>query len=389
MKRILTLLFVAALLAGLAGCAAPGASTGGGDTIKIGVQGPITGDMALEGKGFKSAVQLLADQTNAAGGINGKKVELLIEDDKGDPKEAALVADRMVSNKVAAVIGAYNSTATEPISAIYNKNNILHITPSSTRTTLTDKGYKQFFRTCFLDDRQGLFAARFMKEILGNKNIAILHDNSTYAQGLAEDTKKYAEQLGLNIAFYDAINPKDQDFTPVLTKLKGAGAETVYFTGYYAQAGQLLKQAKDIGLQIQWLGGNSSNNKEVVNIAGVDAAKGMMFTSEPLPQDLDSPEAKQFIADYKAKYNEDPPTVWTVMAADAFRVIKYAMEQTKSTDTTKLAEYLHTNLKDFPGITGPILGFDAKGDRLGSIHKAYVITDTGDIQLYPKQPAAQ
>jgi branched-chain amino acid transport system substrate-binding protein len=388
MKRFLILLLVAAFALGVAGCAAPGASTGG-DTIKIGLEAPLTGDYALEGQGFQKAVQLLVDQTNAAGGINGKKVQLIVEDDKGDPKEAALVADRMVSNKVAAVIGAYNSTATEPASVTYNRNNILHITPSSTRTTLSDKGFKQFFRVCFLDDRQGLFAARFMKEILGNKNIAILHDNSTYGQGLAEDTKKYAEQMGLNISFYDAINPKDQDFTPVLTRLKSAGAETVYFTGYYAQAGQLLRQAKDVGLQIQWLGGNASNNAEVVKIAGVDAAKGMLFTSEPLPQDLDSPEAKQFMADYKAKYNEDPPTVWTVMAADAYRVIKNAMEQTKGTDTTKTADYLHNTFKNFPGITGPILGFDAKGDRLGTIHKAYVITDTGEIKLYPKQPSAQ
>jgi branched-chain amino acid transport system substrate-binding protein len=383
-RYILPLLLIVILL--LPAACAP---TGAGSTIKIGLEAPLTGDYAYEGQGFQRSVQLLVDQTNAAGGINGQKVELIVDDDKGDPKEAALVADRMVSRKVVAVIGGYNSSATEPASTIYNKANILHVTPSSTALRLTQKGYTQFFRVCFLDDRQGLFAAKFMKEVLGNNKIGILHDNSTYAQGLAEQTKTYATQQGIDVPFFDAINPKDQDFTPVLTKLKGAGAETVYFTGYYAQAGQLLKQAKDIGLQIQWLGGNSSNNKEVVNIAGVDAAKGMMFTSEPLPQDLDSPEAKQFIADYKAKYNEDPPTVWTVMAADAFRVIKYAMEQTKSTDTTKLAEYLHTNLKDFPGITGPILGFDAKGDRLGSIHKAYVITDTGDIQLYPKQPAAQ
>lgn len=386
MKRLSILLFVAVLVTSLAGCAggAPGAS--GGDTIKIGLEAPLTGDYALEGKGFQTAVQLLVDQTNAAGGINGKKVQLIVEDDKGDPKEAALVADRMVSNKVAAVIGAYNSTATEPASVTYNRNNILHITPSSTRVSLSDKGFKQFFRTCFLDDRQGLFAATFMKEILGNKNIAILHDNSTYAQGLAEETKKYAEQAGLNVVFYDAINPKDQDFTPVLTKLKNAGAETVYFTGYYAQAGQLLKQSKDVGLQIQWMGGDASNNKEVINIAGKDNAKGMIFTTEPLPQDLDSPEAKQFMADYKAKYNEDPPTVWTVMAADAFRVIKDAMEQTKSTDTAKMSEYLHNTFKNYPGITGTILGFDAKGDRIGANHKAYVITDAGEIQVYPKQP---
>jgi branched-chain amino acid transport system substrate-binding protein len=385
MKRLFTLLFVAAIALSVAGCAAPG--SGGGDTIKIGLQAPLTGDFAYEGKGMEKALKLLVEQTNAAGGINGKQIELIVEDDKGDPKEAALVADRMVSNKVAAVIGAYNSSATEPASVTYNRANILHITPSSTRVSLTEKGFKQFFRVCFLDDRQGLFAARFMKEVLGNQNIGILHDNSTYAQGLAEETKKFAEQQGLNVVFFDAINPKDQDFTPVLTKIKSANPETVYFTGYHAQAGLLLKQAKSVGLQTQWLGGNASNNAEIVQIAGLDNAKGMMFTTEPLPKDLEYPEAKQFLADYKAKYNEEAESVWWVMAADAFRVIRNAMEQTKGADTAKMAEYLHANLKDFPGITGPIIGFDEKGDRLGTIHKAYVITDTGEIQPYPKQPS--
>ena len=122
-----------------------------------------------------------------------KKVELFVEDDKGDPKEAALVADRLISKKVIAVIGGYNSTATEPASAIYNKAGILHITPSSTATRLSDQGYTQFFRICFLDDRQGLFAANFMVKDMGYKKIAILHDNSTYAQGLAEETKTYLE----------------------------------------------------------------------------------------------------------------------------------------------------------------------------------------------------
>jgi branched-chain amino acid transport system substrate-binding protein len=385
MKRWFTLLFVAAIVLSIAACAAPGA--GGGDKIKIGLQAPLTGDYAYEGKGMEKAVKLLVEQTNAAGGINGKQIELIVEDDKGDPKEAALVADRMVSNKVAAVIGAYNSSATEPASVTYNRANILHVTPSSTRVSLTEKGFKQFFRVCFLDDRQGLFAAKFMKEVLNNQNIGILHDNSTYAQGLAEETRKFAEEQGLNVVFFDAINPKDQDFTPVLTKIKSANPETVYFTGYHAQAGLLLKQAKSVGLQTQWLGGNASNNAEIVDIAGLDNAKGMMFTTEPLPKDLNYPEAKQFLADYKTKYNEEAESVWWVMAADAFRVIRNAMEQTKGTDTTQLAEYLHANFADFPGITGPITGFDEKGDRLGTIHKAYVITDAGEIQPYPKQPS--
>ena len=203
--------------------------------------------MAQEGQGFQNAVQLLVDQTNAAGGINGQKIELFVEDDKGDPKESALVADRLISKKVIAVIGGYNSTATEPASAIYNKAGILHITPSATATRLTEHGYTQFFRVCFLDDRQGLFAANFMIKDMGYKNIAILHDNSTYAQGLAEATKTYLEALGVTPVFYDAINPNDTDFSPTLTKLKELNPEVIYFTGYYAQGGLLLKQAKGAG----------------------------------------------------------------------------------------------------------------------------------------------
>jgi branched-chain amino acid transport system substrate-binding protein len=354
--------------------------------IKIGVQAPLTGDYAYEGKGFENAVKLLAEQSNAAGGVNGQKVEIVVEDDKGDPQEASLVADRLVSQKVSAVIGGYNSSATEPASAIYNRENILHITPSSTATRLTTKGYGQFFRVCFLDDRQGLFAADFITKVLGHKKVALLHDNSTYAQGLAEWTKKYLEERGATVVFYDAINPDDTDFTPTLTKLKGAGAESVYFTGYHAQAGQLLKQAPQVGLKLQWVMGNASNNPELIQIAGVENAKGAIITTEPLPSDLDYPEAKKFVADYKAKYGEEPTSVWWVMAADAYRVIENAMNTQKTTDTTKLAEYLHKTLKNFPGITGPIIGFDEKGDRLGTIHKAYEVNAEGKIVPYPKQP---
>ena len=216
MKHASLILLVIVLTASLAACV----PAGGGNTLKIGLQAPLTGDYAEEGKGFQNAIQLLVDQANAAGGINGQQVQLIVEDDKGDPKEAALVADRLLSKKVMAVIGGYNSGATEPASTIYNNAGILHITPSSTATRLTTKGYQQFFRVCFLDDRQGLFAADFMTKDMGYKNIAILHDNSTFAQGLAEETKGYLEKLGVTPVFYDAINPKDTDFSPTLTKIK-------------------------------------------------------------------------------------------------------------------------------------------------------------------------
>ena len=138
-----------------------------------------------------------------------------------------------------------------------------------------------------------------------------------------------------------------------------------------------------------WIGGNAMNNTDLIKIAGVDNAKGFITTTEPLPNDLPYPEAKQFLADYKAKYNADPTSVWTVMAADAFRVIKNAIEQTKSTDPTKLAEYLHKDFKTLPGITGPILGFDEKGDRNGTIHKAYVVNDQGEFRAVPEVTATE
>jgi branched-chain amino acid transport system substrate-binding protein len=375
---VLALVFI--LSSALAGCQQQA------QPIKIGLQGPMTGDYAYEGKGFTNAVQMLVEQTNAKGGILGRKVELIVEDDAGDPTQSALVAQRLVDAKVAAVIGAYNSTATEPASQIYNEAGILHITPSSTAVRLTEKGFPRFFRVCFLDDRQGLFAAKFMKEVLKVQNIGILHDNSTYAQGLAEETKKYAEENGLKVAFYDAINPNDKDFTPILTSMGGANLDAVYFTGYHSQAGLLLKQSKELGLKFQWVTGNASNNPVMVEIAGVENAKGVYITTEPLPKDLNYPEAKQFVADYKAKYGEEPASVWTIMAGEAFNVIRYAMEQTKSTDSKVLAEYMHNTMKNVAGLTGPILGWDEKGDRLGTIHVAYIIDDKGQFILNAEQP---
>jgi branched-chain amino acid transport system substrate-binding protein len=381
-KLSLLFLVIALSLPMIAGCA--GQQQG---AIKIGLEGPMTGDYAYEGQGFEKAVQLLVDQTNEAGGLLGRQVELVIEDDAGDPTQAALVAQRLVDAGVVAVIGAYNSTATEPASEIYNEAGLLHVTPSSTATRLTEKGFKRFFRVCFLDDRQGLFAAKFMKEVLGAQKIGILHDNSTYAQGLAEHTKRYAEEQGLDVAFYDAINPDDTDFTPTLTNIAGAGLDAIYFTGYHAQAGLLLKQSGDLGLDLKWVTGNASNNPEMIQIAGLENAVGTYVTTEPLPKDVDYPEARQFVSDFEAKYGESPDSVWWMMAAEAYNVIRYAIEQTESTDSAVLADFLHNDAKNINGLTGPILGWDEKGDRLGTIHVAYVINDQGEFVLNPEQPS--
>lgn len=383
MRKSLVLCLLITFVLGLYGLPVQGQE---GEPILIGLEAPLTGDYAYEGQGFRDAVQLLVDQTNAAGGLLGRPVELIVEDDAGDPTEAALVADRLVNAGVVAVIGAYNSTATEPASEIYNEANLLHITPSSTATRLTEKGFGQFFRVCFLDNRQGLFAARFMAEVLGAQRIGILHDNSTYAAGLAEWTQIFAEEAGLEVAFYDAINPDDQDFTPILSNIGEADLDVVYFTGYHAQGGLILRQSAELGLDVQWMMGNASNNPELIEIAGVENAAGTFITTEPLPQDLDYPEARQFVADFQAAYGAPPTSIWWQMAAEAFNVIAHAIETTGSTDTDVLAAYLHTDFHDFPGLTGPILGFDERGDRIGTIHLAYEIDADGNFVVYPEQP---
>ena len=382
-KRVL---IIAVLLTVVLGPLGLSASAQEGDPIRIGLQGPMTGDYAYEGQGFEKAVQLLVDQVNENGGLLGRPVELVVEDDAGDPTQAALVADRMIDAGVVAVIGAYNSTATEPASEIYNEEGLLHITPSSTATRLTTKGFDQFFRVCFLDDRQALFAVMAMQDVLGAEKIGILHDNSTYAKGLADWTQVYAEEAGLDVAFFDAINPDDQDFTPILTNIGEAELDAIYFTGYHAQGGLILRQTAELGLDIQWIMGNASNNPEMVEIAGVDAAAGTFITTEPLPQDLEYPEAVEFVAAFEEAYGEPPASVWWLLAAEAFNVVTHAIEETGSTETDVLATYLHEEFENYPGLSGPIIGFYENGDRLGTIHALYQISDEGVITYYPDQP---
>ena len=377
-RRRLVGLLAGALLVGAAGCGGAGGGTGG-DKIVIGVQGPFTGDYAAEGKGFRQAIELIKEQVNAQGGVLGKQVEVVYEDDKGQPNEATLAAQKLVSQQVIAVIGSYNSTATEAAQQVYNEAGILHITPSSTATHLTEKGYKNFFRMAFLDSAQGQFAASLLVDKLGAKKVALVHDNSTYAQGLAVWTRKFLEEKGAQVVFYDAINPQESDYSALLTNLKDANPDAIYFTGYFSQAGLLVKQARDLGIEVPIAAGNASNNDEVIKTAGA-AAEGFITTTEPAPVDLPYDEARRFLEDYKAKYNEDPVSIWTAMAADCFRVILEAVEQTQATDPARLADYLRNDLKDFPGITGPVT-FDDKGDREGTVYAAYKV-DGGKFTLF-------
>lgn len=367
----------------LALAAAVGLALGGGmvqaaDTVKIGLMAPLTGSWASEGQGMKKIVELLAEQQNAKGGALGKQIEVVTEDDGGDPRTASLAAQRLTTKGVAAVVGTYGSSVTEASQTIYDEAKIPQIANGSTAIRLTEKGFKHFFRTAPRDDEQGRMAAQTIGK-LGFKKVAILHDSTSYAKGLADEANALLKKKGTDVVFFDALTPKENDYTAILTKLKGANPDVVLFTGYYPEAGLLLKQKKGMNWNVPFIGGDATNNVDLVKIAG-KAAEGFYFLSPPQPQDLDTADAKAFLADYQKKYNELPPSIWAVLAGDGFRVAVAGIAGAKSTDGGKVADYLHKDLKNFSGLSGPI-SFDAKGDREGEVYRVYKVDSEGKFVM--------
>jgi branched-chain amino acid transport system substrate-binding protein len=363
-----------------AGLAMSGSATWAAETIKIGLMAPLTGSWASEGQGMKKIVELLAEQQNAKGGVQGRKITVVSEDDGGDPRTASLAAQRLTTQGVVAVIGTYGSAVTEASQTIYDEADIPQIANGSTAIRLTEKGFKKFFRTAPRDDEQGRMAAQTIAK-LGFRKVAILHDSTSYAKGLADEAHALLKkQQGTEVVFFDALTPGERDYNAILTKLKGASPEVVLFTGYYPEAGLLMRQKKAMGWSVPFIGGDATNNADLVKIAGKEAAAGFYFLSPPQPQDLDTPEAKAFLADYQKKYNELPPSIWAVLAGDGFRVAVAAIGGAKSTDGAKIAQYLHQDLKNFSGLSGPI-AFDAKGDREGEVYRVYKVDADGNFVM--------
>ncbi|MBO4297089.1 MAG: branched-chain amino acid ABC transporter substrate-binding protein [Desulfovibrio sp.] len=374
MKRISLLLACLAMVLAL-----PVQSASAAETYKIGLMCPLTGKWASEGIDMKNIVELLVNKTNKAGGVNGMQIDLVVEDDAGDPRSAALAAQKLASAGVKAVIGTYGSAVTEATQNIYDEAGILQIGTGSTSIRLTEKNLPLFFRTCPRDDAQGKFAAEAVLKT-GAKKLAILHDNSSYAKGLADEIKSYVNGK-VEIVFFDALTPGERDYTATLTKIKATGPEFIFFTGYYPEAGMLLRQMKEMGWSVPMMGGDAANHADLVKIAGAEAAKGFSFVSPPLPQDMDAPEAKAFLADFKAAYQSVPVSVWAVLAGDAYKAIEAALKAGK-TEPEAMAAFLKA-LKDEPALSGK-MGFNAKGDRVGDFYRVYAVDEQGAFILQPK-----
>ena len=210
------------------------------------------------------------------------------------------------------------------------------------------------------------------------KKVALLHDNSSYAKGLAEESRAALEKAGVKIIFYDALTPGERDYTAILTKLKAASPDLIFFTGYYPETGMLLRQKKEMGWDVPMMGGDAANHQDLVKIAGPEAAAGYFFVSPPLPQDMDTDEARNFLKAFKERYKTVPVSVWAVLAGDAYKVLEAAIAKGND-DPEKIAAWLK-QLKDLPTLSGK-MGFDEKGDRVGDFYRIYKVDNAGKFEL--------
>jgi len=348
---------LAAALA-LAGCNKGTESAGASETVvKIGSAAPLTGPQSHLGQDNENGPRLAIDELNAQGlVIGGKKIhfELVSEDDQADPKTAAIVAQKLVDEGVAGVVGHLNSGTTRPGAKIYSDAGIPEITPSATATDLTHQGYKTLFRMLANDSRQGTALGQFALKS-GAKRIAIIDDRTAYGQGLADQFAQVVTAGGATVVDREYVDDKKTEFRAVLTTIKGHDPDLVFYGGMDTQAGPMVRQMKTLGLKAQLLAGDGVRSEEFLKLAGA-AGDGVIASTPGLPLDQ-MPDGPGFKQRFEAKYGT--LQVYAPFAYDAVMTLAAAMKQADSTEPSQYLPALARIKRE--GVTGPI-EFDANGD---------------------------
>ena len=322
--------------------------------IKIATAGPMTGQYASFGEQMKRGAEMAVADINAAGGVLGQKLQLVVEDDACDPKQAVAAANKMVSEGVAFVAGHFCSGSSIPASQVYEEENVLQISPASTNPKLTEEGGANVFRVCGRDDQQGVVAGSFLAETYKGKKIAILHDKTAYGKGLADETKKNMNAAGLKEAMYEAYTAGEKDYSALISKMKAAGIDVFYVGGYHTEAGLMIRQAHEQGYKPQLVSGDALVTDEYWKITG-DAGEGTLMTFSPDPRKNASaaPVVQRF---RDGGYEPEGYTLYTYGAIQAWA---QAVEKAGATDTDAVIKALQTG--EFDTVLGKI-GFDDKGD---------------------------
>jgi branched-chain amino acid transport system substrate-binding protein len=342
------------------------------EVIKIGVIAPFSGDGAIYGEYAKNGIEMALSEINSADGINGVPLEIIYEDDKLDAKEGVSAFKKLVeSDGVQVVIGPFTSNVALAIAPVAEEERVVLLSPSATNYKLKDAG-DYFFRVCPSDTEQGRILADFTKNDLGAKTAAILYMNTDYGVGLQEVFKKQFANLGGEIVDIESFEMGSTDMRTQLLKIKEKSPEALFMPANVAEAGTLLKQAREIGLTTKFVGGDGSYGPELIKIGGV-AAEGLYNST----MGWGNPEkAKEFKSKYKDIYGEEPGT-YSALFYEALWVLADAMKL-KGTTSEEIKEGLY-NINGFEGPTG-LTKFDLNGE----VQKPYdiYVVKKGKFVLY-------
>lgn len=349
--RWLLTFFAAALVAG---CnkqdGGTGTGGGGGGSIKIGEFASLTGKEATFGISSHEGTLMAIEEINAAGGVLGKKLELLTEDTQSKPGEPATVVNKLVARDgVVAMLGEVASSRSLEAAPICQQNKIPMVSPSSTNPKVTQTG-DYIFRVCFIDPFQGTVMANFAARTLKAKKVAVFTDvKSDYSKGLAQFFKESFVKSGGQIVSELDFNGGDKDFKAQLTAIKGANPDAIFVPGYYTDAALICIQAKQLGLNVPLMGGDGWESEKLVEI-GKDAVEGQYFSTHYHP-DVGSEKSKQFVANYKKRWNGKTPDALAACGYDSAIVLADAMKRAGSSEGPKVRDALAAT-KDFDAVTG-------------------------------------
>jgi branched-chain amino acid transport system substrate-binding protein len=351
MQRNAGLFLAFAAAAALLGC-------GGGDddnTIPVAVVGPVTGQYASFGAQMKNGGEMAVADINAAGGVLGKQLDLKIGDDACDPKQAVAVANQMAGADVALVAGHYCSGSSIPASKVYAESDLVQISPASTNPTFTDnRAGPNIYRVCGRDDQQGGIAGKYLAANFADKNVAFVDDKTAYGKGLAEETKKAMNAAGKKEVMDESITAGEKDYSALVSKLKQADIDVVYFGGYHTEAGLIIRQMRDQGMDTILMGGDALITQEFWSITG-DAGEGTLMTFSPDPRK--NPAAAEVVKRFKDKGIE--PEGYVLYTYAAVQAWKEAADKAKSTKAADVVKAM--NDTEFDTVIGKFK-FNEKGD---------------------------
>ncbi len=374
----LSLFVVAILVAGLvAGCGGSASKD-----IKIGVVYELTGNTASFGTAAANGAKLAFKEINANGGVLGKQIQIAVADNKGEPSESSNAMTKVISqDKVIAVTGFTTSSNGIAGSTVAEANKIPFVAAATTnpKVTLdenTGKVKNYTFRVCFIDPFQGTVGANFVLNSLKAKNAAVMIDNSSdYSKGLSKFFKDAFTKGGGSIAIEEAYLQNDQDFKTLLTKIKATNPDVIYVPGYYGEVGKIIKQAREIGITVPFVGGDGWDSPKLAEIGGPDALNNTYFTNHYSVED-NSPKSKAFLDAFQKEYGQVPDAM-AVLGYDAAYALVDAIKRANSTDSEKIREAL-ANTKDFQGVTGSL----TLNDTHDAIKSAVIIEMKNGKQVY-------